>query len=177
MKINATHTKSVDDISSRPVPGTYRVIVANVDEFQKDNRAVIVELKIQSGTVPGQDGKTITHYMWLNDKNEPTDAILKFAIVTGLIQPGTEADVDFSHALGSELVIELEERESKKDGKKYINIGNFGLSIWPLDHPEVPSSLKQSPARSTAQTPPKPQQPQQPQQQPATASPSGWDDI
>jgi hypothetical protein len=181
MKVSATHVTDPGSIGGFPPPGKYRVLVAAVDEFQKNAKALNVEFKIRLGTIPGQSGKSTHQMLWLTKEGEVSDSILKFALLTGLIQPGTEADVDFRHAIGRELVIELEETVSSKDGKKYINIAEWSMAMWPVDHPDVPSVLKAEPPAPVPTPAAPPAQNSRPATAPAqtaaAAAPGGWDDI
>lgn len=172
MRINSTGVSGENDVTGfrPPAPGRYHVVIKHVDEsFQKAD-AVIVEFEILAGTVPGQEGMTHTERLWMKDGNS-TDQHLRFALVAGIIQPGTEAEVSFQHAVGRQMVIGLDKRKSKKDDKEYTNIADYGMAIWGLNNPEVsdvprmPGPMQQQAPQQQMQQPPVQQQMPMPQQQ------------
>lgn len=179
MRLNSSGVNNENDVVGfrPPAPGRYHVVVKSVDESFEKIEAVIVEFEVLSGTVPGQ--KTLVHReaMFLQN-HEPTSQILRFALVTGLLQAGTEADVDFQHAVGRQLVIGVDKRKSKKDDKEYTNISGYGLDMWSLNNPEVADVPRQPNPMERQQTQPPqqqipPAQSMQPQQQmPAPAPPT-----
>lgn len=205
MRMNSTGVKNENDVHGfrSPAPGRYHVVVRNVDESLARGDWISVEFEILAGTVPGQEHMTHTENMFLRE-GEGTDQHLRFALVCGLIAPGTEADVNLQHAVGRQLIIGLDKRKSKKDDKEYTNLAEYGMAMWGLQNPEVadvprmpppgqqpprqpmpmPSQPPQGPAPTQAQQPTPYQQPPQQQYAPPPAAATqpaqqsgGWNDI
>jgi hypothetical protein len=112
--------------------------VAKVDASLDKYNAQITTLEVLAGTVEGQEGRQLTHFLNLNDDGQYTKKHLRFALATGLIKPGEKKDeVDWTAAEGKQLVFSVEKRESKKDGKVYTQVSGYGLDLWCVDNPEV----------------------------------------
>jgi hypothetical protein len=179
VRMNSTGVKNESDVTGfrPPAPGRYHAVVKYVDDSfaktygEKNNQALIVEFQILAGTVPGQENLTHKEMMFLRDGG-PTDQHLRFALVTGLMQAGTEADVNFQNAVGRQLIIALEKNTSKKDSKEYTNLAEYGMAMWGLNNPEVKDVPRlPGPGQRQQQAPPMQQQMPMPQQQPPQGYP------
>lgn len=143
MKANAQEFEKTTDASGNtpPLPGQYHVVIKaangarckkNGDQFNAD----IIEYEVLAGTVPGQEGRAVTQFLWLDDGNE-TDLHTRFALASGLVKPGQARDVDLDQeAPGLQLIINVVEF-NKKDGGKGKGIGNYGFDLWGVNDPEV----------------------------------------
>jgi len=128
----------------RPDPGCYHFVVTHVDDsMQKQVNAIVVTMQVLQGVVADagpigpQIGRELSHMMFHDDQGQYTDKHLRFAVATRLLQPGTAADVDWQQAVGLQCVATVESVVSKKDGKAYCNIADYGLAIWHPLNPEV----------------------------------------
>lgn len=171
MHMNSTGVTNENDIHGfrSPQPGRYLAVVKNVDESYSKGDWIGVEFEILAGTVPGQEGMKHTENMFLRDGGA-SDQHVRFAIVTGLLQAGTEAEVNLQNAVGRQLIIGLEKRKSKNNDKEYTNIGDYGMAMWSLTNPEVADVPRLPPAGQQAASP-QGQQPQQTYQQPPQGQP------
>ena len=121
VRIGANNVKSEDDISGyqKPLPGRYHVVVKHVDESFERFDKIVVDFEVLAGTVPDQQGRELSEFFACTDKAIPR--LQRLALCVGLLQPGEpEADVEFTDAVGRDLVIEVEagEYEKVQDGKK-----------------------------------------------------------
>lgn len=135
-----THGKKLDELgSNRPAPGIYHVMVNDATEKSRPpekggGRYVQVDMQVLNGTVPGQEGKTITQFFYLDGKQAALDNLLKFLMCTGVIHENEAKDIDFQTDLpGSQLVVEAERDEYQGKSRIKLSFGGF----WPVDHPEV----------------------------------------
>ena len=148
MRCDASGVTKADDVQGRPrpVPGQYLCIVKRSDDSRvrpdgKPFNATVVELEVLAGNVPGQEGKTVEHKLWLDkdtgaETPEYLQKALRLCLALGLIRPGEQKDIDFdSQAPGKICVVSFE--ETGKDGKKYTNVGNYGMDLWPVNDPAV----------------------------------------
>lgn len=139
-RMNAGHVTSEDDLTGNyPKPGRYLVVVSGAEE-KPDQVSLTVE--VLGGTVPGQAGKGLTETFNINEKQMPR--LMKCAMALGLLKPGEDKDVDFRHAIGRPMVVQVELREGrekgadgkyKSNGKMYHNFTYDGM--WRIDHPDV----------------------------------------
>ena len=132
VRIGANNVKSEDDISGfqRPLPGRYHVVVKHVDEsFEKFDK-IVVDFEVLAGTVPDQQGRELPEFFACTDKAIPR--LQRLALCVGLLQPGQpEADVEFTDAVGRDLVIEVEENNYKtKEGKEVNSVRVGYLGMW-----------------------------------------------
>jgi hypothetical protein len=199
MRADASAYKDEAEIHGkpRPLPGIYHVVVKTTDDSRTKVKTASgvagtkVELEVLAGTVPGQEGREIEHVFWLDENGNETEKHVRFCMALGLIQPGTTRDFDFdSEAPGRQCVVRLEEVEGKgkSAGKKFLQIGNFGLDVWSVNHPEVATVPKNAQAlaliggagqRQPSGVQPQPQAKpvQQQQQAQPQASGGGWDNV
>lgn len=141
VRFGTMDAKSEDDYQGfkRPLPGRYHVLVKEAQEksaedLKADQDKVVIEFEVLAGTVPGQEGLTTTEFFTISEKALPR--LKRFALCVGLIKPGEpERDVQFEECVGRDLVIELIEKKSNKDGKTYINIDYMGM--WSTGNKEV----------------------------------------
>jgi len=152
MRASAKGHTSEDDFKGKPVPvpGTYHVIITSVNDSRtkKDGSpldATIVEMEVLAGTVPGQEKKTITAFYNLDDNGEETaeycEKISRLCMAAGILKAGEERDVDPEGLKDQQVVVRYEEYTTKA-GKKGASIGNFGLDVWGINHPEMASVPK-----------------------------------
>ena len=132
VRIGAQQVKSEDDISGfqRPLPGRYHVVVKHVDEsFEKFDK-IVVDFEVLAGTVPDQQGRELSEFFACTDKAIPR--LQRLALCVGLLKPGQpEADVEFTDAVGRDLVIEVEENNYKtKEGKEVNSVRVGYLGMW-----------------------------------------------
>jgi hypothetical protein len=130
--MGAKDVKSEDDISGfqRPLPGRNHVIVKHVDEtFEKFDK-VIVDFEVLAGTVPNQEGRELPEFFACTEKAIPR--LQRLALCVGLLRPGEpDRDVEFTEAVGRDLVIEVEENNYKDKTGKEVNGVRVGyLGMW-----------------------------------------------
>jgi hypothetical protein len=187
VRMGAKDVKSEDDISGfqRPLPGRYHVVVKHVDEtFEKFDK-VVVDFEVLAGTVPDQQGRELTEFFACTEKAIPR--LQRLALCVGLLRPGEpDRDVEFTEAVGRDLVIEVEENNYKdKSGKEVYGVRVGYLGMWSIGNEAVADVPKgkledggngnQAATEPTTTPPPTTQQPQQ-----AAATRGGggdWDDI
>jgi len=141
-----------------PEPGKYHAMIKSVDNSHgKHAKSIPVEFEILTGTVPGQEGKTTTEFFYY-DPHDPKDFAIdrlsRLAWAAGLMEAGTDADVDLRQAIGRHVVIELFEDSYEKNGetKKTTKLSwKFG-AIWPLGDDEVADVPKNEDALKLAIT-------------------------
>ncbi len=201
MLTDATGVKTHTEITGtgEPLPGGYHVVVQEVDESMVKVQGVVVEFAVQKGTVPGQEGKIHREVFWTNNKNF-RDRMIRLALVLDLVRPGEKRDVRFADGVGRHCKIQVEETTSKKDGKTYRNIGDWGMAIWKMSDKEAEAipvddvALRATPGNAAASAAPAAppttaQQSAQPQAVQATIAttpqpvaagavrPAGWGDL
>ena len=130
--LGATNVQSEDDIqgNARPLPGRYHAIVKEVDESMEKIDKIIVEFEVLAGTTPGQEGTVVTEYFAVTEKAIPR--LKRLALSLGLLRPGEpERDINFSDAIGKDLVIEVEPNEyTNKAGKEVKTVRLTYLGFW-----------------------------------------------
>lgn len=199
--LDASKTTKASDVNNGghdPLPGHYMTLIKDV-KWNEKLECEVVECQVLGGTTPNQSGCEIALFLKRNDEGEFTDRHLRFALASELILPGQVAEnVDFDFfckAKDRYLVVRME--EWKKDDKKGVGVGGYGLDMWSPCDPEVAEIVAHMDGKASAVmqrlcnagpgSSPSPQQtaPQQPSagnaQQPATAgaaangSSDGWD--
>lgn len=179
MKADAGQATKPSDISGNtpPLPGQYHVVIsaANGARVKKDGSALnadIVEYQVLAGTVPGQEKRAITQFLWLDDNGNETDLHTRFALASELVKPGEARDVDLdAEAPGKQLVINVVEF-TKKDGSKARGIGNYGYDLWHVADAEVASVPKSKDALDLI-----PAEGQAPAEKPAKQAPATDDEF
>lgn len=150
MKLDAKNVTGTADVvgGAKPMAGRYLAIVTEVDDSRtkKDGtpgNSTVVSWEILGGTTPGQEGRKLTQYLHLNDSGEETDKHLRFALATGILEPGkARDDIDLESEGPNKLaVIEVAEFPTK-DGKKDRGIGDYGMAIWHLKDKDAEPVLK-----------------------------------
>ena len=127
VRANASAVKSEDDLAYNfPAPGKYLAVVKDGEEL---NDRVQVQFECLAGTVPGQTGKELRERFGKEEAHEKR--ITRLLMVTHLLNPGEDKDVDIKTAIGRPLVIEV---VKSKDGK-YHNLAYMGM--WRTSHPDV----------------------------------------
>ena len=154
MKVNAQGKASESDVvgNQPPVPGWYHCRVNHVDESLDRFDGVVVWYEVLAGRpeegTEDMAGRELRQVMFLNE-GSPTDEHLRFALSTGILQPGEEREVSFAEAIGREVVIRVSRRKDKKTGNEYSGVAERGLAIWNPANPEV----REVPKRASTQAP------------------------
>jgi hypothetical protein len=182
--MGAKDVKSEDDIGGyeKPKPGFYHVVIKHVDEsFEKFDK-IVIDFEVLAGTVPNMEGREVSEFFACSDK--AISRLQRLALCVGLLNPGEpDRDVEFTDAVGRDLVIEVEDSEYEKmeDGKKVKKkkTALTYLGMWSTGNKEVADVPKgkledggnqpttQSSAPMTLGSPPT-----------QSSSPGGnWDDI
>jgi hypothetical protein len=150
--LGAKHVESEDDIqgNARPLPGRYHVVVKDVNEtFEKFDK-VIIEFEVLAGTTPGQEGRVVTEFFATSEK--ALSRLQRLAIVLGLLKPGEEEkEIEFSDAISTQLVIEVEENQYEKDGKTIKTVRVAYLGMWSLNNKAVGDVPKDGEAAKLAE--------------------------
>ena len=138
VQMAATGIESEDDVQGTPTPkpGRYHAVIKEVDESYERFDKVIIEFEILGGTVPAQEGSTLSEFFSVTPNSVPR--LKRLAIVLGLLTPGEgEKDIEFAPAIGRQLVIEVEDNQYEKNGvtKKTRRMTFYGC--WSLDNPAV----------------------------------------
>lgn len=131
LTLNTQGVKSTDDlVSGYPMPGRYHAIVQAVDATMTNEKypdQIMVEFQILAGTVPGQAGRKISTFFSVK-KDAGVKRFTAFAVAVGLMGYGEVKNVDPNHAIGRQLVIEVEEQEYQgKVSKRVAWSGIYGL--------------------------------------------------
>ncbi len=183
MQLNASKVQNEAEVLGNrpPAPGRYCFTVMKVDESFQNINAVIVDLRADFGTVPGQEGLVLSERFFMNDDNQPTEVHLRFALATKIMTPGQAGEVSLQSAVGRQLVAGVTQRLNKKDNKNYTNIDENRMAMWGIDHPAVQDVMAYRPGGAVA-TPaaaavpvagqPVPQQPVPVAAQPAAVPPA-----
>ena len=193
VRMGAQAVKSEDDISGfqKPLPGRYHVVVKDVDEsFEKFDK-IGVEFEVLAGTVPDQAGRTLSEFFSCTEKSVPR--LQRLALCVGLLQPGeADKDVEFTEAIGHQLVIEVEDGEYEKEEngqkvkKKKTALSYLGM--WRLGNAAVADVPKAADvmgretkaaatAAASAAQPSQQQRTTQPAMPPVAKGGSDWDNI
>ena len=109
INVNAQHVKSEKDLGTpnRPLPGRYHVVINRVDESEQEYpNKVVVDFEVRAGTTPNQEGRVAREFFATT--SAAMDRLIKLGLCTGLLKPGESKDVEFSRALGCQLVIDVE---------------------------------------------------------------------
>lgn len=134
--VNTQGAKSTDDlVSGFPAPGRYHAIVNAVDAtmtHEKYPDQIMVEFQILAGTVPGQAGRKISTFFSVK-KDAGAKRFAAFAVATGLTGLGEVKTIDPNHAIGRQLVIEVEEQEYQGKISKRVSWSG----IYGLDHKDA----------------------------------------
>lgn len=192
--LNAENAKTETDIGGRrrPLPGRYHAIVKMADDSMEKSDKIVVEFDVLSGTMPGQEGTSLTEWFPIAGADEAKTKtclarLSRLAMALGLLRPGEKADVDFGQARGRQCVIEVEENKYKdRDGNEKTGVRCSFCGFWSLGHAEVAdvpkdaklaamaSAQSQAPAASNGAS-----QGQPKQQKPAAAGggKSAYDDL
>jgi hypothetical protein len=166
--------QSEDDAAKRsipPAPGRYHAVITNVDESLEKVDKVIVTFQVIAGNKEGQEGLEIAEFFPV--KGKVINRLQRLALVTGLLKPDEEErEVEFSAAVGNDLIIEVEENEYEKDGQTKKNmrisyagmwsVGNKEVKDVPMGRKEAAANKEEPPAQDYAQTGP---------------TDSGWDNF
>lgn len=154
--LNAQSAKSEDDFTgrSRPQPGRYHAAVTHAEEkASKKKMTPGLELEFQvicdglakdgKTQTSGQTGKSIPLFLTFvggDDAKTKTclDRVTRLALCLGVLQPGEAKEVDWSDAIGRELVIDIEEQVYEDESgapKAGTQVGFMGF--WSLGHKDV----------------------------------------
>jgi hypothetical protein len=150
MKAAGKGRTSEDEVKGkpRPLPGTYHFNINHVNDScaKKDGSplaAVVVALEVLAGSPPGQEGKTYSYWINLDENCEPTPEAIerwsRLCLACG-VAVNEDRDVPGSELEGCQVIAKVE--ESIKDGKVYMNIAEYGMGIWGVDNPAVASVPK-----------------------------------
>lgn len=152
MRASAKNAQSESDLKGKPAPvaGLYHVTITKVNDsrVKKDGsplNATVVEFEVLAGSVPGQEGKEVAQFYYLGDEGQETaeycEKVSRLCMAAGLLKPGEEKDIDAADLENCQVVIEMADYTTKA-GKTGVNIKNFGLAIWGVNHPDVASVPK-----------------------------------
>ena len=124
-----------------PEPGSYHVIVTNVDASTQKFDGIGVTFQVLAGTVEDMEGRTLNQrFLFNKETGDYQESHVRLALAAGLIEPDSEGEVDWGDLVGRQLVIGVERRLGKdKEGneKEYTNVGNYGLDVWSIGNAEV----------------------------------------
>lgn len=122
-------------------------MIKDVDESFEKYDSVLVDFEALAGTTPGQVGRT--HLEFFSTKEKALPRLQRLALAVGLLKPDEpEKEVQFSDAIGRQLVIEIEENTYEKDGKTHECVRIAFLGMWSsgnkavADVPKDAESLK-----------------------------------
>jgi len=151
VKMGADAYESESDIqgNARPLPGRYHAIIKDVQfqlkaaekyvECEEDDNPDCIPIKFEvlAGTTPNQEGREITERFYTSEKAIPR--LKRLAMATGLLRPREkEKEVLFSHVVGTQLVIEVEENKyTDRNGEEREGVRVGYMGIWSLENKEV----------------------------------------
>lgn len=140
VNVNANDIQSDQDLNQRferPVPGWYHVVITRVDESEQEYPGkIVVDFKVHAGTVPGQEGRTLREFFATSEASRKR--LVKLAIALGLLNYRERKEVQFSEALGRQLVIEVEPSTYKKrDGTQVESTRCTFLGLYTPDDERV----------------------------------------
>lgn len=154
VKLGAGNVQSEDDIqgNQKPLPGRYHAVVKDVKYQMKGTDKKWIDLEeedsdsaerirftfqVLAGTVPGQEDREFQDDFYLSEKAIPR--IQRFALCVGLLRPGeVDKEVLFSHSIGQQLVVEVDEEEYKtEDGKTGKKTKMTWMGMWSLNNKAV----------------------------------------
>ena len=152
MKASAKGYQSESDVKGKPAPvdGHYHVTISNVNDSRarKDGsplNATIVEFEVITGSVPGQEGKTVSQWYNLNDQGVETaeycEKVSRLCMAAGILKPGEEKDVDAADLENCQVIIKVQ-NYAKKTGGTGCGLADYGLGVWGINHPDVASVPK-----------------------------------
>ena len=152
MKASGKGYASESDIKGKPAPvdGLYHCTIPHVNDSRtkKDGsplNATIVEFEVLAGTVPGQEGKTVTQWFNLADDGtenaEYFEKVSRLCMAAGLLKPGEAKEIDGKDLENCQVIIKAANYK-KRDGGTGCGIADYGLAIWGINHPEVASVPK-----------------------------------
>ena len=149
-------------------PGTYHVVVTEVDEQPEKSSGELldgfrVKFSVLAGTVPGQEDKLVS-ILFFNPNMASKDGgafakrkQAKFLYATGLLDEtnlGKRVSIELSDAVGRQCVIQLEKQD---DESRFLQLCYD--NIWHVDHPDaakfpknedalklIPSNLRRDPS-------------------------------
>lgn len=130
--MDASGVESPGQILGGIQPGTYHVIVKDVDEDSdeaQEKQQIRIDFELLNGTVPGQTGKT--HRDYFSRKGKGFERVKALAMTLGLLRPGERKQVSFKDAIGRQLIVCWETHEYQ--GKKNVQIPWAGF--WSVDDP------------------------------------------
>ena len=191
VQLNTSGRSGYQDIKGgRVPPGRYHV---RIIETEEGTERITIKFTVLAGTVSNQENREVSERFQIKERTMPR--LDRLAMVLGLIQPGTIAEVHFAQAIGQELIIELEEGREyhrKVDNEPQFNedgtpqmvtpIQMSWAGCWPIDDPEVADvprgasaaqamqQTQQTQQMATGQPPHQAQQLVQQQQQPQQAA-------
>jgi hypothetical protein len=158
--LNQDKHQSEDEFSggSRPMPARYHVAVNQCElgaSKEKGTPGINIELQvIAEGLAPDgkthtrdQTGRTIPGFMaMMSEKGDKEtgsclNQIARFAMATGLLQPGEAKDTDdiaWDNAIGRELIVEIEGRKyTDKGGTERQGSQIAFMGFWSLGNAAV----------------------------------------
>ena len=147
MKASAKGYQSESDVKGKPAPvdGFYHATISHVNDsrVKKDGSALnatIVEFEVLAGSVPGQEGKTVTQWFQLDDNGnesaEYCEKVSRLCMAAGLLRPGEEKDIDAADLENCQVVIKVQ-NYVKKDKTTGCGVADYGLAVWGVNHPDV----------------------------------------
>jgi hypothetical protein len=147
MKASAKGYQSESDVKGKPAPvdGFFHTTIAHVNDSRtkKDGsplNATIVEFEVLAGSVPGQEGKTVTQWFQLDDNGnenaEYCEKVSRLCMAAGLLRPGEEKDIDAGDLENCQVIIKVQ-NYTKKTGGTGCGLADYGLGVWGVNHPDV----------------------------------------
>lgn len=139
MKVSAKGKEDVSDVKggSRPEPGTYHVVVKDIDDSFTKHDALLVGLEVLAGTVKDQEGREHTEFLWLDDDGNAKDQHVRLAMCLGLLEPGEEKEVDWEDGIGRHMIVQFVKFKKKDSDKELTGIGDYGMAMWPIGHKDA----------------------------------------
>lgn len=140
---------------ARPAPGRYHAIISLAEEKEskrKGTPGLEVEFEVVcDGMGPdkkktaGQAGKKIPLFLsYISDKGDDAtqtciDRVTRLALCCGVLRPGENKEVDWSEAIGRELVVEIEEQQydDEKSGTVKKGTAVAFAGFWSLANKAV----------------------------------------
>lgn len=154
MKMSSKGVEKYDDVGgiARLKPGRYHVFVSEVNEAPTDrdgnpiedrdgNAKCLIEFEALAGTDENCKGHRHNEFFATSEKSMPR--LVRFAMCCGLLKGDQDdVEVDLTKAIGSQLIIELEEGneyEDKRTKEKKRSVQVTYAGMWDLEHDEVES--------------------------------------
>ena len=138
VELGSIGKESESDVGDNyPAVGRYHAVINDADDSLATDDKVIVQFAVLSGLPDGQQSRTLTTKFLLTENHMLR--LQRLALCVGLLKPNEPPrEIDFTQAIGRQLVIEVEDHEytDKNDNPKTIRQLTW-LGMWSLTNPEV----------------------------------------